>query len=308
MIRRLTLVTNPDVCNLSCPLCFLNQRGRAYGKGEMPLDVAIAAIEKYRGVGATLCEVIPSTMGEPLLYSKFAELLDYCSLAHIPMNLTTNGTFPGVWGSDSGMEKLVRGCSDIKISCMGFSDEIAREMMPGLSFEKWKGNVLRLLNFADRVKALAKSGADCVKNGAATITLQVTLHKKMLPQARELLAWAELIGINRVKWNLPVFISSGEHLRREYDVAAEDVACMRNSLKSDKVRCEGSLFFENRKDGFEFSKIETSADNARCCNLFADEIWVMPDGSVEYCPNPEKRFGNPAAPGAKCESCLMFCR
>lgn len=286
MIRRLTLVTNPDVCNLRCPLCFLNQRGRAYGKGEMPLDVAIAAIEKYGGAGG-LREVIPSTMGEPLLYSKFAELLDYCSAAHIPMNLTTNGTFPGVWGERDGLQKLVRGCSDIKVSCMGFLE---------LAFEKWKENVLRLIE-----------AADGIKNGAATVSLQVTLHKKMLSQAREILAWAESVGIDRIKWNLPVFLASGERLRREYDVSAEDVERMRNLLKSDKVRCEGSLFFDvpsikkrTVNDG------ESLKDGARGCSLFEDEVWVMPDGSVQYCPNPEKRFGDPDAPGAKCETCLLF--
>lgn len=302
MIRRLTLVTNPDVCNLRCPLCFLNQRGRAYGKGEMPLDVAIASIEKYGGAGG-LREVIPSTMGEPLLYSKFAELLDYCSAAHISMNLTTNGTFPGVWGERDGLQKLVRGCSDIKVSCMGFSEDVVHEMMPGISFDKWKENVLRLLEVAGRVSDCA----DCTKNVAAAISLQVTLHKKMLSQAREILAWAESVGIDRIKWNLPVFLASGERLRREYDVLAEDVECMRNLLKSDKVRCEGSLFFDvpsikNRavNDG------DSLKDGARGCSLFEEEIWVMPDGSVQYCPNPEKRFGDPDAPGAKCESCLLF--
>lgn len=302
MIRRLTLVTNPDVCNLRCPLCFLNQRGRAYGKGEMPLDVAIAAIEKYGGAGG-LREVIPSTMGEPLLYSKFAELLDYCLAARIPLNLTTNGTFPGVWGERDGLQKLVRGCSDIKVSCMGFSEDVVREMMPGISFDKWKENVLRLLEVAGRVRDCA----DCTKNVVAAISLQVTLHKKMLDEVRKILAWAESVGIERIKWNLPVFLASGERLRREYDVSAEDVERRRNLLKSDKLRCEGSLFFDvpsikkrTVNDG------ESLKDGARGCNLFEDEVWVMPDGSVQYCPNPEKRFGDPDAPGAKCESCLLF--
>lgn len=322
MVRRLTLVTNPDVCNLRCPLCFLNQRGSAYGKGEMPLDVAFAAIEKYHGAGASavdggngLREVIPSTMGEPLLYSKFAELLDYCLAARIPLNLTTNGSFPGVWGTCEGMAELVRACSDIKVSCMGFSEDVVREMMPGLTFEKWKDNVERLLEVADRLK-------NCDKNGAATVSLQVTLHKKMLSQVREILAWAESTGIARVKWNMPVFIATGERLRAEYGVSGIDVGALRNELRSDKVRCEGSLFFdvptikkcaihidEKRAahiDGKCAVADGDSKENARACDFFDEDIWVMPDGSVEYCPNPEKRFGNPAAPGAKCEGCLMF--
>jgi hypothetical protein len=29
---------------------------------------------------------------------------------------------------------------------------------------------------------------------------------------------------------------------------------------------------------------------------FLDEIWVFPDGSYEYCPNPERRFGDKEMP------------
>ena len=128
-MRRLTLLTNPDKCNLRCPLCFLNQRGRPFGMGEMPLEVAKAAIEKYAEeiaggapsglLGKGQCglrEVIPSTMGEPLLYSKFKELLEFCGEKKIPLNLTTNGSFPGLWGTAAGMERLLLACSDIKVS------------------------------------------------------------------------------------------------------------------------------------------------------------------------------------------------
>ncbi|HHX15495.1 MAG TPA: hypothetical protein GX724_04980, partial [Fibrobacter sp.] len=38
---------------------------------------------------------------------------------------------------------------------------------------------------------------------------------------------------------------------------------------------------------------------------FLDEIWVLPDGSFEYCPNPERRFGDLGSVAASCEGCLM---
>ena len=113
-MRRLTLLTNPDTCNLHCPLCFLNQRGVSSGFGEMPIEVARRSIEKYAGVR----EVIPSTMGEPLLYSHFEELLELCGSLGIPMNLTTNGSFPRTWGSDEGLKSLLLACSDIKVSTL----------------------------------------------------------------------------------------------------------------------------------------------------------------------------------------------
>lgn len=290
-MRRLTLLTNPDKCNLRCPLCFLNQRGRPFGMGEMPIEVAKAAIEKYAGSG--LREVIPSTMGEPLLYSKFAELLECCSAKKILLNLTTNGTFPGIWGTAAGMEQLLLACSDIKVSCMAFNAPAFDEMMPGIAFDCWRGNVEKLLDVAHSLNAarspLASAATDL---NIASVSLQVTLHKKLVPQAPEILAWAESIGIVRIKWNLPVFLSCARGLRDEYGIDGATVRELRSLLKSPRVRCEGSLCFGERS-------------SAGPCDFFKDEIWILPDGSEEFCPNPERRFGDRESAGATCEKCVL---
>lgn len=257
----------------------------------MPIEIAKAAIEKYAGSG--LREVIPSTMGEPLLYSKFAELLDYCRGKNIPLNLTTNGTFPGIWGTDEGMARLLHACSDIKISCMGFDGTAFSEMMPGISFESWRRNVERLLGVARGLCAGAVTGRN-----VATVSLQVTLHRKLLSSAPEILRWADSVGIARIKWNLPAIISSGERLRKEYGIsglAAREVRRELETLRAQypRVRCEGSLFFDVYPGGGP-------------CDFFKDEIWILPDGSEEHCPNPERRFGDSASAGATCEKCMLF--
>lgn len=292
-MRRLTLLTNPDKCNLRCPLCFLNQRGKPFGMGEMPIEVAKAAIEKYAESG--LREVIPSTMGEPLLYSKFSELLDFCGAVDIPLNLTTNGTFPGIWGTAAGMERLLLACSDIKVSCMGFDAPAFDEMMPGIAFDCWRGNVKKLLSLADELRK-----GDCSAR-VATVSLQVTVHKKILHSVPEILRWAETVGIARIKWNLPVFISAGERLRGEYGISGPAANEIRRELellqaRYPRVRCEGSLFF--------------GADSAGegPCKFFQDEIWILPDGSEEHCPNPERRFGDRTKKGAACANCMLLGR
>ena len=38
---------------------------------------------------------IPSTMGEPLMYKHFPEIIEICRTNNVRMNLTTNGTFLG---------------------------------------------------------------------------------------------------------------------------------------------------------------------------------------------------------------------
>lgn len=307
---RLTLLTNPDMCNLHCPLCFLEQRGRKFGMGEMPFEVARHAIELALPQG--LREVIPSTMGEPLLYSYFDNLLDLCRVHDVPVNLTTNGSFPGVWGSEEGLARLLAACSDIKVSCMGWGESFC-EMMPGLTFDKWKRNVERLVELrkqwgeAEGLKAENREAeslkAKSLKAGCArgaTVSLQVTLHRKNFEAAAEILQWAESIGVDRIKWNLPVFLSvAPAGMRERYGLSDVEIDTLRGRIASEKVRCEGSLFFESRK-----LKPEGAMQSEADCP-FVGELWILPDGSEQHCPNPERRFGNSNAELAKCENCPM---
>ena len=319
-MRRVTLLTNPDVCNLHCPLCFLNQRAlrncnarsaengngdcppdngrerffycnkerRAFGMGEMPFEVAQAAIEKYAAERDAsgkrlLREVIPSTMGEPLLYSHFDELLELCRALGISLNLTTNGTFPGKWVCDAAMELLLRSCSDIKVSYLASEQ-----------FDGWKANVEKLVRLRDKLRGNADcamgADADCVgtaKSRVATVSLQVTLHKKNLQDVPALVSWASAIGVDRIKWNKVVLLKGvPPEFRKEYELTEDDVALLRSRLKSTKVRCEGSLFFTDSHNG--------DCAMGGVCGVscpFMDEIWILPDGSENHCPDPERRFG-----------------
>ena len=343
-MRRVTLLTNPDVCNLHCPLCFLNQRAlcncdarsaengngdcppdngrerffycnkerRALGMGEMPFEIAKAAIEKYaaeRDVSGKrlLREVIPSTMGEPLLYSHFDELLELCRALEIPLNLTTNGTFPGKWGRDAAMELLLRSCSDIKVSYLASEQ-----------FDGWKANVEKLVRVRDKLRGNADCAkVDCVGNAGAeadcartadvecadarvvsftsveprvaTVSLQVTLHKKNLQDVSELVSWASAIGVDRIKWNKVVLLSTvSQELREMYALNDAQLESLRDEFRSGEfsasnVKHEGSLFFKNCAD--------LCAVGGKCESCpFADEVWVWPNGHEDHCPNPERRF------------------
>ena len=284
---------------MHCPLCFLAQRQAKLGLGEMPVATVRATIENALKEG--LREVIPSTMGEPLLYSHFAELLELCKASGVPLNLTTNGSFPGKWGTEEGMRRLLHACSDIKVSCMGFDDDVFSEMMPGGDFSQWKSNVERLVSLARTERAAA--GADSV----STISLQVTLHKKFASVAgavHPILYWAQSIGIDRIKWNPAVFLSTApDELVRQYALESDEILALKSQLeesaKSSKVRCEGSLFFEPSLAAQE----PCVGDSIPC--PFNDELWVLPDGSVQHCPNPERRYGNPASSVAQCSQCPM---
>ena len=294
-MKRLTLLTNPDKCNLHCPLCFLNQRDagasdrREFGMGEMPLEVALAAIEKYAAEcddsgNRVLREVIPSTMGEPLLYSHFDELLEFCRTIGIPLNLTTNGTFPGKWGSDAAMETLLRSCSDIKVSYLASEQ-----------FDGWNANVKKLMdvrNFLIAERAAGRVGAD-----PATVSLQVTLHRKNQQKIPEIVSWASAIGINRIKWNPVVFLRAAPaELQRGFalncglDEIRKQILDV-VSLYDDKVKSEGALFMNGTHR--HFSQVDGTCP-------FTDEVWILPDGSEDHCPSPERRYGE-----KKSECCFL---
>ena len=273
-MRRLTLLTNPDTCNLHCPLCFLNQRGVPVGLGEMPVEVVLRSIEKYAGVR----EVIPSTMGEPLLYSHFEELLELCISRGIPLNLTTNGSFPKGWGSDEGMKRLLLVCSDIKVSTLSYETG-------GLPESEWKANVKKLLD----VRRLLLEGDS--SQAVAAVSLQVTLHRENADFASELLRWAEQVGISRIKWNPVVFLGcASRELRERFALPEGAVERLRKDLLSGRVRCEGSLYFKGRGGSCAVSGKDCDGKSSEC--PFADEVWVWPDGHEDHCPNPRLRWAS----------------
>lgn len=273
-MRRLTLLTNPDICNLHCPLCFLNQRRVPTGLGEMPIEVARHFIEKYAGVR----EVIPSTMGEPLLYSHFEELLELCGSLGIPLNLTTNGSFPKRWGSDEGMKRLLLACSDIKVSALSYETG-------GLPEDEWKANVEKLLD----VRRLLLEGDS--SQAVAAVSLQVTLHRENADSASELLRWAERVGISRIKWNPVVFLDcASRELQERFALPEGAVERLRKDLHSDRVRCEGSLYFEGQDGSCAVSGKDCDGKSSEC--PFADEVWVWPDGHEDHCPNPRLRWAS----------------
>ncbi len=279
-MRRITLLTNPDVCNLHCLLCFRRQQAHSSRFGSMPIEIAKAAIEKYAAErdpsGARLLqEVIASTMGEPLLYSKFEEMLAICKIAETKLNITTNGTFPLKWGTPIGMEQLLTACRDIKISTLSYE-------MGGFSLSKWRENSEHLLELRHR---LEESGV----NNLSTVSLQVTLHRENLDQLEAIGHWAESIGIHRIKWNPVVILDSiPQEIRSLFELDPEILGKLRQEFQAgrfhfDKVKNEGSLFLENAT-----GDCPMASDCSKC--PFKDEVWIWPDGHEDHCPNPRRRW------------------
>ena len=192
---RITFDTNPDDCNLNCLMCEqhspLQQEG---GNGNsrkhrrMPFDLVRSVVEECRGQG--LREIIPSTMGEPLLYPRFDDLIELCATEGIKLNLTTNGTFPGR-GAMDWAEQFVPVTSDVKVSWNGATPETQERIMVGSCFEE-KLESLR--------QVLAVRDAHAMKNGSrCRVTLQMTFLELNVDELPALVRLAAELGVDRLK-------------------------------------------------------------------------------------------------------------
>lgn len=87
--------------------------------------------------------MIPSTMGEPLIYKHFSHFIELCYKYNLKMNLTTNGTFPKTTEKSftEWAKLIVPITTDIKISWNGATAETSQKVMLKINFEEAVENV-----------------------------------------------------------------------------------------------------------------------------------------------------------------------
>lgn len=203
---RITFDTNPDTCNLRCVMCEehsphspLQIRRKQEGKPRrlMPFDMIERVIAEAAANG--LREVIPSTMGEPLLYEHFEGILGLCDRYGVKLNLTTNGTFPRL-GATTWAERIVPVTSDVKISWNGATKATHEAIMLGSRWEKVVENVRSFI--AVRDAHAANGGNRC------RVTFQLTFLESNVAELADMVRLAIDLGVDRVK---------GHHLWAHFD-------------------------------------------------------------------------------------------
>ena len=135
-------------------------------------------------------EIIPSTMGEPLLYKEFDKIFDLAKKHKIKINLTTNGTFPKKTVLDWA-KLIVPNTTDVKISWNGATKETAEKVMLGIDFEKAISNVKEFIRY--RNEYFANNGYFC------RVTFQLTFMQNNMHELADIIKLAAELGVDRVK-------------------------------------------------------------------------------------------------------------
>ncbi|MHA1185781.1 MAG: radical SAM/SPASM domain-containing protein [Candidatus Heimdallarchaeota archaeon] len=293
---RITFDTNPNDCNLVCIMCERNneENRKSYldhSENQMDPSIITKVVDEGIKMGE-LEEIIPSTMGEPLLYNDFDIFVDLCSKHKIKLNLTTNGTFPikdmKIWA-----KSILQISNDIKISWNGFTGETDVSIMQGRDFNKAISNLQLLLS--ERKNTFEGTGHYC------KITLQMTFMEMNYQELPDLIEMAYEMGIDRVKghhlwihskeaeeWSMR---RNSEAIRKWNEIVKEII----NRNKKLKSLYNREVILENIYE-IKSNRKEILEDSV--CPFLGREAWIDSNGKFNPCcaPNELRKqlgdFGN----------------
>mgnify|MGYP005849229567 FL=1 len=298
---RVTLDTNPEDCNLSCIMCEEHSPFSTYIKEKlggkhrrMPKEWLEPIFEQAKKIG--VLEMIPSTMGEPLIYKHFAHFIELCYKYNIKMNLTTNGTFPRTTEKTvtEWAKLIVPITTDVKISWNGATAETSQKVMLKINFDEAVANVKEFIRIRD--KHYAKTGYYC------RVTFQLTFMQNNMHELADIVKLASQLGVDRVKghqlWahfdeikHLSMKATSesiakwNEYVKQAYE--AQEKFCKPNG---EQVILENIIPLTQNED----KEIPESYE----CLFLEKELWISATGKISPCCAPDEQrntlgnFGN----------------
>ena len=298
---RITFDTNPDTCNLRCVMCeehsphsVLQDMRRKAGRPRrlMPIELIRRVVAEAAAAGG-LREIIPSTMGEPLLYEHFEEILAICSRYGVHLNLTTNGTFPRL-GARAWAERIVPVASDVKVSWNGATRQTQAAIMRGADWGAMLENVRAFV--AVRDAHAARGGNRC------SVTFQLTFLEDNAGELAAIVRQAATLGVDRVKghhlWAHFAEIED-QSMRRHPDAIRrwnEAVSAARRAAAECPLPGGGHVLLDNI-----FPLQADATDDIApggACPFLDREAWVSAEGRFGPCcaPDAQRRtlgdFGN----------------
>jgi glycosyltransferase involved in cell wall biosynthesis/MoaA/NifB/PqqE/SkfB family radical SAM enzyme len=287
---RITIDTNPEDCNLKCIMCeehspysdFIPTLFKDTGlkRRRMKFETVEAIFQQAKKLGVK--EIIPSTMGEPLLYKQFAKIFELAEEKNIKINLTTNGTFPKK-SVEEWAKLIVPNTTDVKISWNGATQETSEKIMKGIDFEKAIENLKKFIKYRD--EHFAKSGYFC------RVTLQLTFMQNNMHELADIVKLAASLGVDRVKGH-QLWAHFDEIKDLSMKVSKESIAKWNEYVKQAMEAQE-----KYRKPNGEKVLLEniislTENENTEVpehyeCPFLTKELWISATGKVSPCCAPD---------------------
>ena len=288
---RITFDTNPDQCNLRCIMCEEHSKYNINNKSInriMDFEIIEEVIEDALNYG--LKEIIPSTMGEPLLYKKFIDLINLIKRYNLKLNLTTNGTFPKL-GVKKWAELILPISTDVKISINGVTKNINETIMEGINFENQINNITKFIQIRDEVR---KEGTNF-----PTVTFQATFMEKNLNEMTELLRTAIKLNADRFKGHhlwvthpelKDQSLKSNESTIKKWNGIVEKIIQI---AENERLEDGNKIIIDNIYP-ISSSDKELLVPNNFLCPFLGREAWIAWDGTFNVCCAPDtlrKNFG-----------------
>jgi len=230
-----------------------------------------------------VAEIIPSTMGEPLLYKDFEHIINLSHKHGIKLNLTTNGTFPKK-SVKEWAELIVPVTTDIKISWNGATKETAQEVMSGIDFDEALKNVKEFIQ--ERDIHFFKAGYYC------RVTFQLTFMQNNMSELADIIKLAAELGVDRVKGHhLWTHFSEIENLSMKHSPESieqwnrfvqEAYAVQGKYLKPDGTK----VVLENIIPLNSYSQLNEVPQHYDCPFL-NKELWISAAGKISPCCAPD---------------------
>ena len=247
------------------------------------MDIGLIRKILQEAQGTPLREIIPSTMGEPLVYKHFDEIIDLCHEFKLKLNLTTNGTFP-IKGAKAWAERIVPVGSDVKISWNGASKHTQESIMLG---SRWETVLANLKTFIAVRDSYAKA-----HDHYCSVTLQLTFLESNVGELADIVALGIDYGVDRIK---------GHHLWAHFN-EIQELSMRRNPEAiqrwNEAVSKAQAVAKTRPLANGKFIKLEniyplTSEANQELlpgavCPFLGQEAWVATDGRFSPCCAPDK--------------------
>ncbi|MDX2282989.1 MAG: radical SAM protein [Bacteroidia bacterium] len=287
---RLTLDTNPEDCNLACVMCeehspFSDFKEKLFAETgqkvrRMPKAWLEPLFRQAREMG--IREIIPSTMGEPLLYKDFDYMLSLFEKYGIKCNLTTNGTFPKRT-VEEWAKLIVPVTSDVKISWNGATAETAEQVMLKLDFAQAVEHVRAFIAVRD---AHAAAGGNFCR-----VTFQLTFMRSNMHELAGIVQLAARLGVDRVKghqlWDHFEEIKDQSFRQNAATIAewnryvaeAHEAAERFRKPNGEKVLLEQIIPLEPQADQAVPEHYE--------CPFLGKELWISATGKISPCCAPD---------------------